>query len=82
MLTFDSMRVRGIHRVTAEFPRQDRLKIEAIVNDAANSLLPENIWGAWPDCLVASGLVAASPSTPDGASAKEPGNLDAAADDE
>jgi hypothetical protein len=61
---FDSMRIRGIHRVLKSLPRQDRLRIERIVNDGANTLLPPDIWNHWPRCLERSGLATRSISIP------------------
>lgn len=60
---FDSMRVRGIHRVIAKLPPQDRARVKRVAEDEANNLLPASLWDAWPTCLVQAGI-AAAPSTP------------------
>ncbi|EKS32670.1 hypothetical protein [Afipia clevelandensis] len=52
----DSMRVRGIKRVIANFARQDRLRIERVVDDEANNLLPASLWDSWPSCLADAGI--------------------------
>lgn len=52
----DSMRVRGINRVIANLARQDRLRIERVVDDEANNLLPASLWDSWPSCLAGAGI--------------------------
>lgn len=53
---FDSMRVRGIHRVIAKLPLQDRARVKRVAEDEANNLLPASLWDAWPTCLVEAGV--------------------------
>lgn len=55
---FDSMRIRGIHRVLKMLPYQDRLRIARVVNDPTNTLLPPDNWNHWPQSLERSGLAA------------------------
>ena len=54
---FDSMRVRGFSRVLNMLPHRDRVRVDGVVRDVNNSLLPPDLWDAWPSCLEDSGLL-------------------------
>jgi hypothetical protein len=55
---FDSVRIRGLNRVLATLPAEQRKGIKGILRDPAQSLLPSTaeIWKGWPHLLEHSGL--------------------------